>query len=297
MNKNELIERTNIDSIINLLNFIECERNFQNLSLNNIDLNGKKYSIYKVEDNISIYTKGSPLLVISNKEVDPNDCYDYGKRDIKITYKLDNNDLLSLEGNATLGESIISKEDLVTNLKPYYYKGTKLERYELKDNLMPKELDSNDEGLTYHNLVLTEDGKEILKINGEKIPRRSEIENFDYLTELSKITILYEATELNGVTEMLFNKEFCPITREKLEEFTKKLEKKSKYLKNFSKDYERVTDRVTELIEVRNGALEGAKSINYKEEELSNIFKKLFSISDEKRFDKESLKRKALVKE
>ena len=297
MYKDELLEKININSIVGLLNYLECDRDFERITLENVRLGNSVYNIYKIGDNLSIYSKNKPLLMLVNREIDPKCVYDYGNREIRISYKLDNNDLISFEGNTKITDSLIDKDNLINNLKPYYYKGKNLDKIELKDDLLPYGIDSCEEGIRYHNLILSDDGKEILKINGEDIPSKKEIEAFDVEEEKRKAHSLYSILDFNGVTKMMFNKSFGDIDKDKIDNFVQKLEKKNTYLKNFSKDYDRVTDKVTSLVEIRDNFVNGTKTIDYSEDELNKIFNKLFSLSKEKRFDKEALMEQEIKKD
>ena len=286
MNKNELLKRIDIDSIVYLLDVLESEKDFEELYSNNIYIYGEKYTAYKKGDTLSIRKDNSPTIYISSIEEHPDRIMDDGKRVVSISYKLDNNDIISLEGNATCGESLFDKGELIANLKPYYYSNNGLNRYALDDAFLPEQLRSVKDGVMYHNVLLSDDGKTILKINGEVIPSKEEIESFDIDKEKAKVQNLYEILDCNGITKKMFENEFGSIDKEKIDGFVSKLEKRNKNLDKLTKEYEEVTDKVSGLLEVRDKYVSGAKTVNYPEEALLHISKWIYMTADQKRIDR-----------
>ena len=256
MYKELLLDKIGIDSIVGLANFIEENRSFEELQVESVDINNKDYKLAKRGNMVSIESPTGELLTVS---VNDNEIHPFDRRDVKVLYTLSNKDYLEFEGTASVDRDGIDKDELTDSLKVKYIRSITGESYDLGWDLYPKEIEDTDDGIKYHNLYVSFDGNEILKINGESIPSKQAIIDFNANIEKEKVykIIDNENIQLNEVTKKY------------LDEAITKACSKSSYLKKSMKDYEKVTKIVTNLINVRDTAVDEIEEFSIKGNEIN----------------------------
>ena len=249
MKKEEILQRMNFNSLCDLVSLIEYEKDITELTAQIIAEDGKKVKVSKDETSIEITIDGSPKLYVSSV---PTAYNPYEKRDVVIVYQFDDNNSIEFAGTANFDLNGIDKEALADNLKISYnsYGNTTLFNW----FLIPNGIQIDDEGIRYHNMLLSFDGKEIKKINDEAIPSKKDLTSFSYEEEAAKVDSFLNSQEsnLNG------------ITRKYIEDAMELLRVKGDYLSRSVRDYEKVTDRVSALVDTREKFIGHLEEIDFR---------------------------------
>jgi hypothetical protein len=254
MYKELLLDKLGIESLNKFANFIEENRSFEELQIDNVRINGRDIKIYKAGHSVSLESENGDLLTVS--VIDKNQ-FEFDRREVKFMFRFPNKDFLVIDGSTSALQDGLDKEELIDSLKVHVIKADG-ETHDLDWTLTPSVMEETDEGIKYHNMILSYDGETILKINDESVPSFESIKSFDINEEKEKINkiINNEKIELNDVTKKY------------LIEAMDKLDKKSNYLKKSNKDYEYVTNKVSHLVDVKNSVLDGIENYTINEKDI-----------------------------
>lgn len=275
MNKEEVLQRMNIDSIVELVNLIENEKDITELSAQIVAEDGKKVKVEKSESGLTITLDDAPKLIVSSV---PTAYNPYEKRDVTITYQFADGNLIQFTGTGDYTLEGIDKEDLVDDLKITYVSNGLSKTTRFNWFLIPNGIQIDEEGIKYHNMLLSFDGKEIKKINDEEVPSKKDLESFDFEEEKEKVNaFLNGPVALNGVTKRY------------IEDTMSQLEKKKDYLAKSLKDYEVVTDRVSSLVQTREEFVGHLGEIDFRSYYLGFARDWVAEFSKTRRYDKTAL--------
>lgn len=281
--KEQILEKMNIDSIVDLLNIIEYEKDITELSAQIIAEDGKQVKVEKTESSLTITMDGSPRLTVSAV---PTPFNPYEKRDFNITYLFPDNARIEFFGTTNVDLEGIDKEELKDNLRIKYCSNNVGKSTLFNWFLIPNGIEISDDGIKYSNMLLSFDGKEIKKINDEEIPSKKDLDSFNYEEELGKVEdFLNDKTvKVNG------------ITRKYIEGTMAELEKKQTYISRLMKDYETVTEKVSGLVDTREEFLDHLNGIDFRSNYLGFVRDWVAEFSKTRRYDKDSLMGKAYSK-
>ena len=266
------------------------------ISENDIFVDGKKYSYYKMGNELIICDdEGIKNKIKINysktqgKDYRNNDIT-YLNHEVSIDYILENGDFINIYNNIGLDEGYetfenVNRHDLINGVRTKYCdsKGKELASFTLelgkiclKDN--NKVYEFTDTGILSGNRVISLDGERLISISGFDAPTKEEAESFNINKEKEIIRDFLKT-----------NPNIHSFTKEILEDSIGKLDRKERYAKDIINYYNDDLKEIKKAINIRE------KLINYFEND--NDFSKVLDTIDKdfKQKTKNKLKVKALI--
>ena len=284
-NKNELYEKINLKDHLILINYIKELNDFEEINLDEIEFDEKKYSIRKYKDDFIFKCSDGrlmnvkfdciehgglnylPLSVISINYLTPDFIIKYvSKLDRRKFFFLDDEKELSLEeytDNAffSIKKNGYIKKLIVKELKDgIVYQG--FESIDDKDYLDPKIIYFGN-SILYDGVRIDNDTMEITELNGKKIPQYSTLLSFDANEEIKKL----EST--------VSSETFHPITLEMLEKFKEDLLKRKDFINEVIELSDIYKQKVSYLSECSEKFISGVDEYTFKSSEIEFLINSL----------------------
>ena len=263
----ETFVKLGLKEIASIIGLLGKNTDLNELSVNDINVDGKKYSYYKLGNALVINDENKKEVRIKVKHTQEktkdykNMDVIYDNHEVFIDYQLENGDIISLKNQIPLDGGYeafenVQRHDLLHGLSLKYVDrtGKKLASFSVGVDKVclgedKKIYEFNDNGIVCGNRLLTIDGDKLLSISGSEVPSKEEVDSFD----------INEQKEI--INEFLENaKGLHPFTRETLEDACRKLDRKERYAKDIKEFYSKDIKETREAIEVRQRIIDAIEN-------------------------------------
>ena len=263
----ELFLDLGLREISSIINVMGVTTEIDQLHADNLEHNGVLYSYDKNGNNVEISDSlGNKTKISINcrtgEEENPFthalEMHDY--HDIAIEYLLKDGSKITLEKTVGLNpgyESFenVRRHDLLHDLKTCYVdkEGKEVASFNLSlDTICLKDpiekVDFTKDGIKCGNKIVSLEGNSLLSLNGEEIPNKNIFESFNIKEEQEKIKRIIDE-----------NKDLHPFTMEVLEDASRKLDRKERYVKDILDFYDKDINNIRKAIDTKNKIEENVK--------------------------------------
>ena len=289
-NKKELYEKVDLEEHLNLINYIKSLNNLDEINLDGIEFDEKKYSIRKYKDDFTIECSDGrimninfdciehggfnylPLSIISITYLVPDFKIKYvSKLDRRQQFFLDDDKELSLEEYAdnaffSIKKNGYIKKLIVKELKDgSVYQG--FESLDDKDYLDPKIIYFGD-SIFYDGVRIDNDTLEITELNGRQIPKYDSLLSFDAEQEMEKLE------------RAISSEEFHSVTLDMLEKFKSDLLKRKDFVNEVIELGDIYKQKVSYLKECGQNFISGVDGYTFKPNEIEFLINSLNTLKN-----------------
>ena len=259
----ELFVDLGLKEIASIVGKMGLTTELDEMHVDGLELNGVKYSYDKngnemtITDSLGNITK----VRINYEEEHTKDAFNrditYLKHEVGIDYVLPSGEIIRLENSIPLDKGYeafenVHRHDLLKDLRTKYLdkEGKEIASFSLDlDEICLKENNVkyifDKDGIKYNNVVLSVDGDTLVSLSGNPIPSKDLVLSYNLGEEKEKINRIIKE-----------NKDLHPFTIEELEDTSRKMERRDRFVKRIIEFYDEDTKHVRDAIKVRQNLID-----------------------------------------